>query len=148
MAIADLKNVLNIFGGSDISEEAQSELFKEVLLMTLARAADADINIQAVEVERIQDILKDHTGEDFSVADIRVAARAELYAEATLMKYLHSVSGKLSAAHRTQTVQALADVFRSDKKVSVLEVEFFDKVVDALKVTPSQVAGLNAGDVA
>lgn len=147
MAIADLKNVLNIFGGSDVSEAAQNELFKEVLLMTLARAADADINIQAVEVDSIREILKKHTGEDFSVADIRVAARAELYAEATLVKYLNSVSGKMSPVHRAETVQALADVFRSDSTVSVLEIEFFDKVVDALKVTPSQVAGLVAGDV-
>ena len=147
MAIADLKNVLKIFGGSDVSEEAQNQLFKEVLLMTLARAADADINIQAVEVDRIRDILKEHTGEEFSVADIRVAARAELYAEATLVKYLNSVSGKMLPAHRAETVQALADVVRSESTVSVLEIEFFDKVVEALKVTPSQVAGLVAGDV-
>ncbi len=85
MAIADLKNVLNIFGGADVSEDQQNELFKEVLLMTLARAADADINIQQAEISRIQEILKEHTGEDFSSADIRVAARAELYAEGNLI---------------------------------------------------------------
>ena len=78
MAIADLKNVLNIFGGADVSEDHQNELFKEVLLMTLARAADADINIQTVEVDRIRAILKKHTGEDFTSADIRVAARAHV----------------------------------------------------------------------
>lgn len=115
--------------------------------MTLARAADADINIQSVEVERIQAILKSHTGEEFSSADIRVAARAELYAESTLRKYLSSVRGKLSDAHRAQTIQALADVFRSDSNVSVLEVDFFDRVATALQVTPSQIAGLVAGDV-
>jgi len=147
MAIADLKNVLNIFGGADVSAEQESEVFKEVLLMTLARAADADINIQSVEVERIQEILKQHTGEDFTSADIRVAARAELYAEATLRKYLGSVRKKLTAAHRAEVVQALADVFRSDSNVSVLEVDFFDKVVTALRVTPAQIAGLVAGDV-
>jgi len=147
MAIADLKNVLNIFGGADVTEEQQNELFKEVLLMTLARAADADINIQSVEVERIQEILKSHTGDDFSSADIRVAARAELYAESTLRKYLSSVRGKLTDAHRAETVQALADVFRSDSNVSVLEVDFFDRVATALQVTPSQIAGLVAGDV-
>lgn len=147
MAIADLKNVLKIFGGSEFSEEAENELFKEVLLMTLARAADADINIQAAEVERIREILKEHTGDEFSNADIRVAARAELYAEATLVKYLGSVSKKMSTAHRVETVQALADVFRSDRNVSVLEVDFFNKVVDSLNVTPAQVAGLVAGDV-
>ena len=147
MAIADLKNVLHIFGGADVTEEQQNELFKEVLLMTLARAADADINIQSVEVERIQEILKTHTGEEFSSADIRVAARAELYAEATLRKYLSSVHTKMSDAHRAATIQALADVFRSDSNVSVLEVDFFDRVATALHVSPAQIAGLNAGDV-
>ena len=147
MAIADLKNVLNIFGGADITEDDQNELFKEVLLMTLARAADADINIQTVEVERIQEILKKHTDEDFSSADIRVAARAELYAEATLRKYLGSVRKKMSDAHRAETIQALADVFRSDSNVSVLEIDFFDGVANALQVTPAQIAGLVAGDV-
>ncbi len=147
MAIADLKNVLKIFSGSDVSPDQESELFKEVLLMTLARAADADINIQAVEVDRIREILKAHTGEDFTTADIRVAARAELYAEATLVKYLGSVYKKLSDAHCAETIQALADVFRSDQSVSVLEVDFFDNVAGALRVKPSQVAGLIAGDV-
>jgi uncharacterized tellurite resistance protein B-like protein len=147
MAIADLKNVLKIFRGADVSEDQQNELYKEVLLMTLARAADADINIQAVEVERIQEILKEHTGEEFSSADIRVAARAELYAEASLLKYLSSVRSKLSPAHRADTICALADVFRSDSTVSVLEVDFFDRVAEALAVTPSQIAGLVPGDV-
>ena len=147
MAIADLKNVLSIFSGSEMSKEQESELFKEVLLMTLARAAGADINIQTVEVDRIRKILKKHTGEDFSAADIRVAARAELYAEATLVKYLNSVSKKMPPEHRVETVQALADVFRSDKNVSILEVDFFDNVVRSLNVTPSQLAGLTAGDV-
>ena len=147
MAIADLKNVLNIFGGAEVSDDQQNELFKEVLLMTLARAADADINIQTVEVERIQEILKHHTGEDFSSADIRVAARAELYAEATLRKYLGSVRKKLRNSQRAKIVEALADVFRSDANVSVLEVDFFNGVATALQVTPAQIAGLVAGDV-
>ena len=147
MAIADLKNVLKLFGGAEVSDDQQNELFKEVLLMTLARAADADINIQAVEVERIQAILKQHTGEDFSSADIRVAARVELYAEATLRKYLSSVRKKLSDAQSAEVVSALADVFRSDENVSVLEVDFFNGVANALKVTPAQIAGLVAGDV-
>jgi len=146
MAIADLKNVLNIFGGSDADNAA--ELYKEVLLMTLARAADADINIQTVEVDRIREILKEHTGEDFSAADIRVAAREELYAEASLRKYLASVRSKMSAKEKSETVCALADVFRSDASVSVLEVDFFNRVAEALQVTPAELAGLIPGDVA
>ena len=146
MAIADLKNVLKLFGGSDVSADKENELFEEVLLMTLARAADADVSIQHVEVERIQQILKAHTGKDFSAADVRVAARQELYAEATLIKYLTSARRKLSPAHRAETVQALADVFRSDETVSALEVDFFNNVVKVLDVTPAQIAGLVVGD--
>jgi uncharacterized tellurite resistance protein B-like protein len=147
MAIADLKNVLKIFGGSELSKGQQDALRKEVLLMTLARAADADINIQAVEVDRIRQILKEYTGENFSAADIRVAARAELYAEATLRKYLLSVSKKLRAQDRADVVHALTDVFRSDNDVSVLEIDFFNGVVKALGATPAQIAGLVAGAV-
>lgn len=147
MAIADLKNVLNVFGGSDLSEGEQEELRKEVMLMTLARAADADINIQSVEVDRIREILKESTGEDFSSADIRVAARSELYAEANLRKYLGTVRKKLRPQDRADVVQALADVFRSDSNVSVLEIDFFNRTVEALNATPAQIAGLVAGDV-
>jgi len=147
MAIADLKNVLKVFVGSELSADRQKDLFEEALLMTLARAADADVSIQHVEVERIQQILKEHTGKDFSSADIRVAARQELYAEATLVKYLRGVEKKLSEGQCSEIVQALADVFRSDSTVSALEVDFFNNVVSALNVTPAQIAGLIAGDV-
>ena len=145
MAIADLKSVLKIFGGSDVSEEERHELYKEVLCMTLSRAADADINIQNVEVDRIREILKEHTGEDFSAGDIRIAARTELYAEASLVKYLNSVRDRMHNADRVDTIHALADVFRSDEEVSVLEIDFFNSVAEALRVTPAEIAGLTAG---
>ncbi len=148
MAIADLKNVLKIFGGSDVSDDEKSDLFQEVLLMTLARAANADINIQTVEVERIAEILKERTGQEFSAVDIRVAAREELYAEATLRKYLASVRRKLTVEERAETMAALADVFRVDKSVSILEVDFYNRVAEALQVSAADLAGLDAGDVA
>ena len=147
MAIADLKYVQMLFGGSEISPEHENDLFEEVLLMTLARAANADVSIQHVEVERIQEILKEHTGKDFSSSDVRVAAREDLYAEATLVKYLRGAQKKLKDEHCAEVVQALTDVFRSDSTVSALEVDFFNNVVDALNVTPAQIAGLTAGDV-
>lgn len=147
MAIADLSNVLNIFRGSDIDEEARGELFKEALLMTLARAADADINIQTVEVKRIQELMKEHTGEDFSSADVRWAARKELYAEAGLRKHLASVRKKLSDEQRVEIVRTLADVFASDEEIGVLEVDFYNGVAEALQVAASEVPGLVAGSV-
>ena len=113
--------------------------------MTLSRAADADINIQNVEVDRIREILKEHTGEDFSAGDVRIAARSELYAEASLVKYLRSVRDRMLNEDRVDTIHALADVFRSDEEVSVLEIDFFNSVAEALEVTPAEIAGLTAG---
>ena len=147
MAIADLNYVLKLFSGSELSPDHENDLFLEVLLMTLARAANADVSVQHAEVERIQEILKELTGKEFSSADIRVAAREELYAEATLVKYLRGAQKKLTDDHCQMVVQALTAVFRSDSTVSALEVDFFNNVVNALNVTPAQIAGLVAGDV-
>jgi uncharacterized tellurite resistance protein B-like protein len=147
MAIADLNYVLKLFSGSDLSPDHENDLFLEVLLMTLARAANADVSVQHLEVERIQEILKELTGKEFSSADIRVAAREELYAEATLVKYLRGAQKKLTDDHCQMIVQALTAVFRSDSTVSGLEVDFFNNVVNALNVTPAQIAGLTAGAV-
>lgn len=147
MAIADLKNVLKIFGGPDDTECELDELRKEVMLMTLARAADADINIQTVEVDRISEIIEKHTGEKLSSADIRVAARSELYAEENLRKYLTKINKRLRHEDRAQVVQALTEVFRSDSSVSPLEIDFFNRTVRALNASPAEIAGLVAGDV-
>lgn len=145
MSIADLSNVLSIFGGSEPDPEKQKELFKEVLLMTLARASSSDSNIQQIEVQSIQGILKQETGEEFSVADVRKAARSDLYETVPLRKYLSSASRKLKSADRVTIIQTLAEVIRSDTEVSVLEIDFFNSVAEALKATPAELIGLSAG---
>jgi uncharacterized tellurite resistance protein B-like protein len=144
MGIADLSNVLSIFRGSEPDPEKQKELFKEVLLMTLARASSSDSSIHHVEVESIQGILQRETGEEFSVADVRKAARSDLYEEVPLAKYLSSASRKLSSADRVKIIQTLAEVIRSDTEVSVLEVDFFNRIAEALKATPAELMGISA----
>ena len=144
MGIADLSNVLSIFRGSEPDPEAQKELFKEVLLMTLARASSSDASIQQIEVESIQGILKRETGDEISVADVRKAARSDLYEDVPLGKYLSSASKKLSSEDRVKIVQTLAEVIRSDTEVSVLEVDFFNSIANALKATPAELMGISA----
>jgi len=144
MSIADLSNVLSIFGGSEPDPEAQKELFKEVLLMTLARASSSDSSIQEIEVESIQGILRRETGEEFSVADVRKAARSDLYEKVPLRKYLANVARKLSSADRVRLIQTLAEVIRSDTEVSVLEIDYFNAIADSIKATPAELVGLNA----
>lgn len=144
MSIADFSNILSIFTGADLEPAKEKELFKEVMLMMLARASSSDANIQEIEVESIRDILQRETGQDFSVADIRTAARSDLYEKVPLRKYLASVSSRLSPDHRATAVRALAEVIRSDTTVSVLEVDFFNMVAVALDPSPAEMIGLTA----
>ena len=144
MSIADLSNVLSIFGGSEPDPEAQKELFKEVLLMTLARASSSDSSIQEIEVESIRGILQRETGDEITVADVRKAARSDLYEKVPLRKYLASASKKLAADDRVRVIQTLAEVIRSDTEVSVLEVDFFNSIAEALRATPAELIGLSS----
>ncbi len=144
MGIADLSSVLEIFGASSSSEENQKELYKEVLLMTLARASRSDANIHPVEIETIRQIMQRETGQDLTEADIRRAARPELYESVNLRKYLRSVQRQLKVEDRITIVQALADVIKSDTQISVLEIDFFNRVADALRITPAALIGLSA----
>ncbi len=142
MSIADLKNVLKIFGGSDIDSGAQQELYKEVLLMVLARASSSDANIQPVEIESIQVIIRNETGDEVSEQDVRRAGRTELYESTPLDKYLGSTRKKLADADRVKIIHLLAEIIKSDTTVSVLEVDFFNMVGNALRVSPAEIAGL------
>lgn len=144
MSISSLAGVLKIFGGSEPSPEEQAQLAKEVMLMTLARATAADTNIKAIEVEKVREVLQTRTGEDFTSAEVRVAAQSAIYESAPLDKYLSSSAKKLSAQDRVGIAHALADVVNADGRVSDREVEFFNDVVSALEVTPAQLVGMIA----
>lgn len=144
MAIADLSSILKLFSESVPDEEKEQALYAEVLLMVLARASSSDANIDPVELTTIQAIIQRETGEALTDADIRKAGRSELYETVNLRKYLRSVQGQISDEKRTKIVQALAEVITSDSEISVLEVDFFNRVADALRITPAELAGLRA----
>jgi hypothetical protein len=97
MSIANLSHVLRIFSGSTLSPDEENSLFRETLLMTLARASSTDANIDPVEISTVQAIIRDATGDEISDADIRVAAASELYESAPLEKYLSGCGRTLSA---------------------------------------------------
>ena len=81
-----------------MNAEAQEALFKEVLLMTLARAASSDANIDPVELTTVQAIMKRAVNEEVTDADIRLASRPALFEEAPFGKYLASVRKRLGSA--------------------------------------------------
>jgi uncharacterized tellurite resistance protein B-like protein len=144
MVFGKFGNVLKLFGGSFASEKTQDELYEEVLFTILARASSADGNIHPDEIGTIQQIMRRETGQDVTEADIRKAARSELNELAHLRKYLRSVRGRLNGQNKTAILRALVDVIKSDSKINVLEIDFFDRVVEALRMTSTEPFELTA----
>jgi uncharacterized tellurite resistance protein B-like protein len=144
MSLLEFRNILRFIRGDDPSPEEKRELFKEAALMALARATSADTNIERVELETVRMILAKVTGEDFSIADVRVAANSEVFEEMPLARYLAGVARKLDAEDRMIIVNSLADVIRSDERISHFETDYFDMVTNALNLTPSEIVGLIA----
>lgn len=145
MSISKLSHIMEMFrfGDKELSEEDKKALVEEVLLMTLARATSADCNIDSVEVASVQSIIKEATGSEISQQDIRIAAISDLFKEASLGRYLQKVRSKIDVADRQLVVKSLGQLIRVDGKVSPFEVDFFNGVVDALGMTPAEVAGLS-----
>ena len=144
MVFGNLGIVLKVFGESSASEKNQDELYKEVLLTTLAQASKSDANIHPLEIETIQRIMRRETGQDFTEADIRKASLSDMYESANLRKYLRRVQGQLNAENKITILRALVDVIKSDTEINVLEIDFFNRVVDALRITPAEQFGLTA----
>ncbi len=142
MSLVKFGNILKFIRGGEPTSVEKQQLFKEAALMALARATSADTNIQRVEVEAVQRILKKITGEEVSVADVRVAASSELFEKQPLEKYLSGVGRKLETKDRLIILYSLAEVIRSDERVSHFETDYFDLVANALKATPSEIIGL------
>ncbi len=120
----------------------EEDMFEEALLLVLARATRVDSNIAQVEITHVIALLKEHTGEDFSEADVRTAASSEIFQTQSLERTLSNASSKLTGEERSAILKALAHLIRSDTEVRYQELEFFDHVATALRATPSEVAGL------
>ncbi|MGK0373580.1 MAG: putative tellurite resistance protein B-like protein [Arenicella sp.] len=141
MSIRNLSHIKKFFGHVDSPEE-KHELYKEILLMTLARATRADLVTDNAEVEIVQKVWLDVIGEEVESKDVRIAASSELYETAPIDKYLARVGPQIEIAERQSIVKALIAVFEADGIVTASEIEFFNMVVDALKLTPAQTVGL------
>lgn len=142
MSILNLASVLKIFGGSEPTEEERAKLREEVMLMVLARATAADLNISSVEIETVRETIRAKTGSELTAAEIRIAANSELYEKAPLKRYVASASKNLLHEERVEIIQALATVIHSDDRTGARETEFFEGMVEAMQLGPDDVAGL------
>ena len=105
--------------------------------MTLSRAAASDTNIKSVEIDKVQEVLQARTGEEVPTSEIRIAANSALFEKVSLDKYLARSSKNLEMKDRVEIVEALREVIGSDDRVSDMEMEFFNMVVESLDIPPA-----------
>jgi uncharacterized tellurite resistance protein B-like protein len=142
MSIASLLNVFKVFRGEELNPEERKRLVQEALLLTLARASSSDSHIESIEVSAIQRAIQEAIDVEISEADIRVAAKSELFETVSLDTALGRLSSRLSDDDRMLVITKLGDDIRSDSRVSQFELDYFDRVVRALKVPPSMLVGM------
>jgi uncharacterized tellurite resistance protein B-like protein len=144
MAINDFSLLQHVFtertGAPDIEQ-----LYREAMLMTLARATDADAHTSPVEVDTVRAVYRRFTGEEISAADVRVAAASELFARTPLEKLLGQVSRRLEPERCRDIVRALIEVIRVDGQLRAGEGDFFNRVVGALRLTPIDIVAICGG---
>ena len=143
MPLRNLAHIKKFFSRSDSPDEKR-ELYKEMLMMTLSRATRVDLVTEEAEVTIVQRILLDVIGEEVSSNDIRIAASSELFETASINTYLSRMGQQINTEQRQSIIKALIEVFGADGRVTSPEIEFFNMVVDALKLTPAETVGLVA----
>ncbi|HEY5647644.1 MAG TPA: TerB family tellurite resistance protein [Pseudomonadales bacterium] len=146
MSISNFSNILKFFGGGQPSAEEKQELFKEVAVMTLARATASDTNIKPVEIETVRTIIEKVISEEVSAADVRIQANSKIFESEPLEKYLARAGRVLDMQDRATIARALAEVILADGRISDKEINFFNMVAGAFQLTPATVAGLVASD--
>jgi uncharacterized tellurite resistance protein B-like protein len=134
MSFFSMSGISKLFGGASLTEEERANLVKEVMLMTLARAAASDTNIKSVEIDKVQEVLQARTGEEIPTSEIRVAANSALFEKVSLDKYLARSGRDLELEERVDIINALREVIGSDERVSEMEQDFFNMVVKALDI--------------
>ena len=137
MSFFNMTGISKLFGGGSLTEEEKADLVKEVMLMTLSRAAASDTNIKSVEIDKVQEVLQSRTGEEVPTSEIRIAANSALFEKVSLDKYLARSSKNLEMKDRVEIVTALREVIGSDDRVSDMEMEFFNMVVQSLDIPPA-----------
>jgi len=143
MALVELSYIKKLFKGGHESK-GDPQAFRELLVMILARATDADAYTHPAEVDTVQAVIKEHLGEDISSADVRIAALSDIYESAPLEKCISRISSQLSHAERQSIVRALVAVLKADEHVASTEAGYFNMVANALKLSYADVAGLTS----
>jgi uncharacterized tellurite resistance protein B-like protein len=140
MALVDFEKIKQLFGNTPA--EADADLFREMFVLVLSRATDADSYSHPVEVASVQEAVREVLGEELSESEVRTAALSKIYESAPLEKYLADAALKLSIEQRRTILASLDKIMHADDRISSREADFFNMVVRALRLTAADAAGL------
>lgn len=113
---------------------------QEALLKTISVMTRADTNIKQIEVEAVQEIVKEELGVEVTSAQVRMAANSEFIERKEIHKYLKSVCKQLTEDDCITIARALKKIILIDNDAHRREKDMFNRVADALKLTPADVA--------
>ena len=146
MNISSITSLITYFTSYQLSPEERKSLINETALLTLARATSSDFNIRPVEVTTVQRALKENTGIEVSEAEIRIAAKSELFEKEPLERHLKDISRFLDLDAKMLILEALTEVIKADERISPKEVEFVNMIGAAFQLRISDVLKIKADE--
>jgi uncharacterized tellurite resistance protein B-like protein len=139
MALVDLQNLKSLVCASSGAAD-ERETFKNLLFTILTKAARVDLQTDDSEVSMIQAIMSEYTGESYSAGDIRAEAIGQAQEES--LRPISKLAFKLPENLRVLAISALIDVMRADERVSYAEIDYFNAVAGAMRLSFADAAGL------
>jgi uncharacterized tellurite resistance protein B-like protein len=139
MALVNLQSLKSLMT-STTSADDDRENYKTLLFTILTKASRVDLHSDGTEIELIQKIMFDYTGETFDAGSIRAEAIAQAQGES--LRPVAKLAAKLPESMRVLAIDALASVIRADDNISYAEIDYFNAVAGAMRLSFADVAGL------
>ena len=143
MSIRGLENLLRIFKGESSDGRDKDTLLEELFLTVLGRAISSDSNIAALEIETVQKLYKEASGKEVEAGDVRHAAQSEIFERNPLESYVKAARKELSNDDKQLICRSLQHLIAVDDHLNPLEIDFFNKMIGALDMTPAEIVGLS-----
>ena len=139
MALVNLENLKSLMC-TESSSDSERETFKTLLFTILSKASRVDLHTDSSEVEAIQKIMLEYTGETYEAGTIRAEAIEQSQEES--LRPVAKAASKLPEGLRVLAIDALASVMRADDQISYAEIDYFNAVAGAMRLRFADVAGL------
>lgn len=139
MSLVNLDTLKSSVTEGNIAQE-QLEALRKLLVAVLAKGARADLNADSDEVNTIIQVVRDFTGLELDTATVRAEAIAQ--SRETSSRPISKLASTLSHEHKVLVVLALKEVLLADQQVISSEVDYFNVVASALRVSFADAAGL------